>query len=179
MTARESAVRYLDMIVHDVHDMPPGGHSEGEWIIEALDQHQEAVDALVRYLSPSIEHPTTRARTVADFDGERFYDGAGYVLSGPRVDAGATPEEQGLTPGGERRSFDEEWTDLIREFPTKRDATVRGILDKHRPALRAAALDALRDEVDPDDDERCVDCGVELEDGNYTLICRECADVDD
>jgi hypothetical protein len=44
---------------------------------------------------------------------------------------------------------------------------------------RRTELDALRDEVDPDDDARCVDCGVELEDGNYTLICRECADVDD
>lgn len=40
-------------------------------------------------------------------------------------------------------------------------------------------MDALRDQIDPDDDSRCVDCGGELEDGNYTLICRECADVDD
>jgi len=55
-----------------------------------------------------------------------------------RADITATPEEQGLTPGGGRQSFDEAWTDLIREFPTKRDATIRAILDKHRAALRIA-----------------------------------------
>jgi hypothetical protein len=38
---------------------------------------------------------------------------------------------------GEGR-FDEAWADLLREFPTRRDATVRGVLGKHREALRAA-----------------------------------------
>lgn len=56
-----------------------------------------------------------------------------------------------------------------------------GIVDWTDPACpyHAPALNALRDEVDPGDDNRCGDCDGELEDGNYTLICRECADVDD
>ncbi len=40
------------------------------------------------------------------------------------------------------------------------------------------ALDALRSIEDPDEDDRCVDCGVEV-DGLGPPICRECADVDD
>lgn len=36
------------------------------------------------------------------------------------------------------------------------------------------ALDALRDEMDPDETPRCVDCGVEV-DGLGPPICRECA----
>lgn len=40
-----------------------------------------------------------------------------------------------------------------------------------------SGLDALRDIVDPDEEDRCVDCGVEV-DGLGPPICRECADGD-
>ena len=41
------------------------------------------------------------------------------------------------------------------------------------------AVNALRDIVDPDDDDRCVDCGGLIEADGGPPLCRECADVDD
>lgn len=55
-------------------------------------------------------------------------------------------------------------------------ATRRRAYSRREHELRERDLDALRDQVDPDEDNRCVDCGIELETGGPP-ICSECAET--